>query len=229
MKKSSSRQLKKRITEWLSGDDLSSALKDILAIPPRRAVNPLFSLLYHGTPAIRWRAVTAMGALTAALADADIERARIIMRRLMWNLNDESGGIGWGSPEAMGEIMARHPGLAAEYSAILISYLHEDGNFLEHELLQRGALWGLGRLAHARPELVRDAAPLLLPFIQSDDPYLCGLGIWAAGPIRNDRIVSAIVPRTQDPRRIDIYLDMAVVNRPIARLAEAALTEDAGS
>ena len=30
----------------------------------------------------------------------------------MWTLNDESGGIGWGSPEVMGEILAAHKGLA---------------------------------------------------------------------------------------------------------------------
>jgi len=46
------------------------------------------------------------------------------MRRLMWNLNDESGGIGWGNPEAMGEILACHEALANEYAPI--SYpMHE--------------------------------------------------------------------------------------------------------
>ena len=55
---------------------------------------------------IRWRAVSAMGIVTAALADARMDAARVIMRRMMWQLNDESGGIGWGIPEAMGEIMA---------------------------------------------------------------------------------------------------------------------------
>jgi len=58
-----------------------------------------------------------------------MESARVIMRRLMWSLNDESGGIGWGAPEAMGEIMARHEQLTKEYSAILGSYIREDGKF----------------------------------------------------------------------------------------------------
>jgi len=43
----------------------------------------------------------------------------------MWSLNDESGGIGWGAPEAMGAIMARHTGLADEYANICGSnYYH---------------------------------------------------------------------------------------------------------
>jgi hypothetical protein len=105
-----------------------------------------------------------------------MESARVVMRRLMWNLNDESGGIGWGSPEAMGEITAGHGRLADEFAGILISYINPAGNFLEHELLQRGSLWGVGRLAHARPLLARPAVPFLPAFFESPDPYLARNG-----------------------------------------------------
>ncbi|MEA3417440.1 MAG: hypothetical protein U9R02_15080 [Thermodesulfobacteriota bacterium] len=57
-----------------------------------------------------------MGVVVSNLADHDMESARVIMRRLIWNLNDESGGIGWGSPEAMGEIMARNNRLALPFT-----------------------------------------------------------------------------------------------------------------
>ena len=77
----------------------------------------------------------------------------------MWSLNDESGGIGWDAPEAMSEIIASHEGLAKEYTNVLISYVREDGNFLEYEPLQRGAVWGIGSVAQARPDLVQDALP----------------------------------------------------------------------
>jgi len=99
----------------------------------------------------------------ATLADADMEAARVVMRRMIWQLNEESGGIGWGMPEAMGETMARHEGLAQEYAHMLVSYIQEDGNFLEHVPLQRGVLWGLGRLAQARPWLVEEAARIFRP------------------------------------------------------------------
>jgi len=42
------------------------------------------------------------------LTEKEMESARVIMRRLMWSLNDESGDIGWGAPEAMAEIIACH-------------------------------------------------------------------------------------------------------------------------
>ncbi len=42
------------------------------------------------------------------------------MHRLMWSLNDESGSIGWGVPEAVAEIMANHDGAAEKYAYILV-------------------------------------------------------------------------------------------------------------
>ncbi|MGD9194313.1 MAG: hypothetical protein PVH58_20495, partial [Desulfobacterales bacterium] len=118
-------------------------------MPPKRAVNPLFSLLCSLDERLKWRAVTAMGQVVSNLAETDLESARVIMRRFMWHLNDESGGIGWGCPESMGEIMARCERLADEYGFVLISYIQPEGNYLEHEILQRGVLWGVGRLAHS--------------------------------------------------------------------------------
>jgi len=163
------RQIKADILALLGGDNFDQALVTICRLPARQAVNPLFSFLYYTDAQIRWRAITAMGVVVAQMADADPEAARIVMRRLMWNLNDESGGMGWGSPEAMGEIMARSPLLADEYAHILLSYLREDMNYLEHEALQQGLLWGVARLAGARPAFVRPAAADLRPHLDSPD------------------------------------------------------------
>jgi hypothetical protein len=173
---------------------------------------------------IRWRAVTAMGAVVARLAREDLESARIVMRRLMWNLNDESGGIGWGSPEAMGEIMARHKGLAKEYAGILISYINETANFLEHEMLQRGVLWGLGRLAHQRPELIRDASAYLCPFIRSKDAAHRGLAAWTAGAIPSEITHSLLKHLVADNARINIFISMNLVERTVGQLAVEALS-----
>jgi hypothetical protein len=142
----------------------------------------------------------------------------------MWNLNDESGGIGWGSPEAMGEIMARHDGLAKEYACILVSYINEAGNFLEHEMLQRGVLWGLGRLAHARPELVRDAAAYLPLFMRSKDAVHRGLAAWVAGAIPSELTEPLLKHLTTDEARINIFINMNIEERTVGQLAVEALS-----
>jgi len=87
----------------------------------------------------------------------------------MWSLNDESGGIGWGAPEAMAEIMSLHEQLAIEYSSILISYANPDGNYIEHIELQKEVLRGLARLGKVRPLLIKDAMPYLRNNILSEN------------------------------------------------------------
>jgi HEAT repeat protein len=221
------RQLKRKILELLNEDELEKSLETVCLMPARQAVNPLFSFLYHKDELIKWRAVTAMGAVVACLAHEDIESARIVMRRLLWNLNDESGGIGWGSPEAMGEIMARHGGLAKEYAGILVSFINEAGNYLEHEILQRGVLWGLGRLAHERPELVENAAAHLYPFLHSEDPNLRGLAAWVAGAIPSEVTTSSLAHLINDETSINIFIDMRIKEYTVGQLAAAALSRTA--
>ncbi|MAF33009.1 MAG: hypothetical protein QF466_04600 [Desulfobacterales bacterium] len=150
-------------------------MAEIGCIPARKAINPLSPFLCSLDELLKWRPVMAMGKVVKRLADEDIESAWVIMRRYMLHLNDGSGGIGWGCPEAVGEIMARNENLAQEFWCILISYTRSGGNFLEHKILQRGVLWGVDRLAHARPQLLRDSTDYLHPFMQADDPYLRGL------------------------------------------------------
>ncbi|MFO7645971.1 MAG: hypothetical protein R6W95_16420 [Desulfosarcina sp.] len=218
------RELKARIGQLLGQDPFENALEILGRISGRRAVNPLFSFLYSGNERTRWRAVTAMGTVVGNLADADMESARVVMRRLMWNLNDESGGIGWGSPEAMGEITAGHEALANEFAAIVVSFINPDGNFLEHPLLQRGSLWGVGRLAHARPLLAKPAALHLGAFFQAPDPHLRGLAIWAAGPILGNRLRPLVMDRLSDHAPLQIYRRMQMVPTTVAELAESALS-----
>lgn len=122
-------------------------MKELLEIPPSKSINPLFSFIQNTDEEIKWRAVRAMGKVVALMASENLESARVVMRRLMWSLNDESGGIGWGAPEAMGEIMAQDKRLRDEYYKILLSYIDEDGNYLEHEPLRKGAIWALERIS----------------------------------------------------------------------------------
>jgi hypothetical protein len=217
------RALKATIHQLLAEEDFEASLKALRQLPGRQAVNPLFSFFYSGDENIRWRAVAAMGAVVGHLAQTSMESARVVMRRLMWNLNDESGGIGWGSPEAMGEITAGHAGLAKEFANIVISYINPDGNFLEHERLQRGSLWGVGKLAHARPTLAKAAISFLPGFYASPDPYLRGTAIWATGPLLNDAVRPLLRPFLDDPASLTLFLNLQMTETTVAELAQRAL------
>ena len=221
--KKTTKELKKQIFDLLQGKDFESSIEEIGNFPLKQTVNPLFSFFYNKDHLVRWRAVAAMGAIVAKLAEADIESARVVMRRLMWNLNDESGGIGWGSPEAMGEILARSPRLADEFRNILVSYIREDGNYLEYEMLQRGAVWGVGRLAHARPEIMNDCPALLAPHMSSQDPYIRGISAWAVAPLDIAPVKSRLTALLDDHSIIEIFLDLDLLERKISQLAAESL------
>jgi len=152
---------KEKIKKLLEEDDFEENLQDIHKFPPLKVVNALLPLLVTTNEKLKNRVIKSFGEVVARLAENDIESARIVMRRLMLSLNDESGGIGWNSPEAMGEIMARSDKLADEYHKIIISYAMGGGNELDFEGLQKSVIAGLKRLSRVHPNLVKEVEHLL--------------------------------------------------------------------
>jgi len=154
-------KLKRDIVRLLQEPDLANIFSNLQEYSGKKLINPLFSCLCHPQETIRWHAVSAFGNVVPGIARENLEDARIVMRRFLWMLNDESGGIGWGVPEAMGEVMSQHEQLAAEYVHMLVSYtlddgpeLFQDGNFLELGTIQPGLLWGLCRMAEEHGDLL---------------------------------------------------------------------------
>jgi hypothetical protein len=213
-----------RLRELLRAGEIDPAAAELRRLPGRRFVNPLRSALCSDERA-KWSAVTLLGLLTAELADRNLESARVVMRTLIWNLTEECGGIAWGVPESMAEIMACHETLAEEYAPILVSYTREDGNFLEYEPLQRGVMWGIGRLAEVRPELLRanDAGRCLLPYLESDDGTVRGLAAWALGLIGTREAGAKLETLLGDREKLRIYLDRELVRISVGELASQAL------
>ena len=173
------RKIKKQVGQILLSEKRERAFDQLRRIPEQMLTGPLFSYFYSMDDLIRFRSTLAMGDLTQRLAKKKIEDARIILRRLMWNLNDESGGIGWGSVEAMGEILKRNKALAEEYAKILFSYINPEGNFLEHEMLQRGCLWGVGTYLKTFTSPNQAVIKTLTPFLDSKDPVKRGYTVRA--------------------------------------------------
>ncbi len=218
------RVLKQQVLQIIRSDNWDSRLEELNSLPTLQVINTLISLFCDTNEEIKWRVITATGIVVSRLADEDIESARIIMRRLMWNLNSESGGIGWGTPEAMGEIMACHDVLAKEFAQILVSYAIPEGdNFLEFPALQQGVLWGLGRLSQVHPELVHDAVAALPFFLASEDATVRGLGAWVAGIVKARELRGDIEKLIDDATEIHIYLDGILQKREVKEIAGEAL------
>jgi len=195
-------------------------------------LNSLFSALCSPIELVRWRSVCAFGLIVPLLAERKIEDARVVMRRFLWTLNDESGGIGWGAPESLAEIMCHCSQLRHEYLHMLISYMckdgeeiFQDGNYLELPMLQRGLLWGVGRLSQChRDEMVeQNIVENVAAYLSSQDLNVAGLAIWTLGLLNAQSTqikIAAFVGRI-DP--VFIYRENSLEEVKIGHLAEEVL------
>lgn len=224
----SQRVIKKQILTLLNQpDNLTSIISELDKFPPRKLLNALFAGICSGEEIIRWHSITVMGVTVAKIADQEMEAARIIIRRLMWSLNDESGGIGWGAPEAMAECLSCHAALAKEYTHMLVSFMREDGYFLEYPPIQRGLMWGLGRLSQVRSNLLlKKQVALYLPtYLKSDDITVRALAAKALGTLKITKTAKMIHELTNNDTIISLYQNRVFTMMRVADIARQALLD----
>jgi hypothetical protein len=180
----SSRQIKRQVRQSLAADDWRGRLEELAGGDGRVGqafITALLAALSSGQSMVRWRAVSFLGPTVAGLAGEDPEAARQVMRRLVWGLNEESGAVAWGAPEAMGEIMAQSPLLADEFLNLLLAYVSDCGMALDFAPLRAGAVWGLGRLAKERPNCCGSAGRRRF-FCRSAKKPIPRCAGWRSGP-----------------------------------------------
>ncbi len=129
------------------------------------AARTVFSALFEADDLLRWRAIEALGILAGQESREDLERVREWLRRLLWNMNDESGGLMWHGPEAIGEILVNVHRLIPEFVMILHSFHQE-------EPFEAGTYAALARLAELDPEPVRPFVPFLCKGLEDPEPRI---------------------------------------------------------
>ncbi len=110
-----------------------------------RVIRYLTSRLYSGDDAEKWNVVGALGAVVGDRDVMDRQRTTDLLRRFVWALNDESGAVPYGVPEAIGEVLAVRPEFQEAFLPILCALLTED-DMSQTGAIERGALWAVGRV-----------------------------------------------------------------------------------
>ncbi len=180
-----------------------------------KVAHGLIGLLTDPDETTKWRAVKALGRAAAQLFSQDPERAKKVIRQLIWNLNEESGGIGWGMPEAFGEILTVVPDLQEEYACLLVAYIADGPCFIENETLQKGVIWGLGRLKHIEEDLRSQAIPFLLDSLKSPDPFMQGIAVWALGEMGVKEALPLLKSLQLENQMIKIFTEDALEEKPL--------------
>lgn len=188
------------------------------ALRSKRVLSQLLALTYDADDLIGWRAVKALGLAAAPVADADLEFVRNILRRLMWSLNDESGGIGWRSPQAMGAILAQRPRELAEFIPIVISLFD-----LDESHFYPGVLWAIGHMAEHGAEGLEAARLHVLHHLASPDAAARGMAAWCAGQLGLSEAVPALGRLLQDQATLWTFEDDQLCQWTVGELAQAAL------
>lgn len=183
-----------------------------LASTERGVARALVSLLYDPDELVRWRAVSALGHLAGAYPDL----ARPLVTRLVWTLNDESGGIGWMSAPALGEIGRASPPLLGAAVRVVVHYLDDP-------TLLAGALWAIGRLAPAYPDETREMVPELLHCCAAADPAVRAHAALALGEIGDGRARKALENLDADDAVARVYRDGELAAQPVRAWAREAV------
>jgi len=221
------RRVKTEVRDILAADDWQARLSELDAQAPTALFPPLLNLRLDKDEKVRWRAVTAFGLTAGRMAEASMEKTRVLMRTCMWYMNEESGNLGWGIPHFMAEAMVHSEQVAKEFHKILASYIfcdeECDGNFLDHPELRRDVFWGLARLAGERPEYVAQAERFLAIALAEEDPYNRAYAAWALGGIKAKDAAGELKDLVEDRTAIRTFRDNELVDTTVGAIAAEAL------
>lgn len=182
----------------------------------RRTLSLLISLSYDKKDVISWRAMEAIGVITAEIAKEDPGHVRNTVGRLLWMMRDESGGIGWSVTEILGEIVRNNPELCADIAPIIVS-------FHEEKMLNAGVLWAIGRIGKIHAEFIDYAIPIIISFLGSPELILRGYAALACGKLSALTAVNELEKLRGDTGLVPFYEEGELNQKSVGEIASEAL------
>jgi HEAT repeat protein len=177
-----------------------------LALIDRRVLRILLGLLYDAEDYVHWLAIDAIGRCGGRTAADDPEKTRDLIRRLLWTLNDESGGTPWGAAGAIGAVIAARPDLFAGYLSMICPF-HEDLNIYPE------FIWSVAAVGRARPDLAGGHVPFLLDALGHAAAGIRGYAAWCLGVLRAAEAAAALEARLGDAAEAAVYEGDGVYRR----------------
>jgi len=181
-----------------------------------RLLSALISLTYDKKNIITCRAIQAFGIVSKEIAKTKPEIVRNAVGRLLWMIREESGGIGWSSPEMLGEIVRNNPVLFSDVGPVIMS-------FLDEEMLASGVIIAAGRIGEVAPELVSHAVQPIISYLYNPEPYLRGVAAQALGRMKASGSIRDLEKLKSDNSRIAIYVEGELREKKISEIVEEAI------
>ncbi|MFC1968384.1 DVU0298 family protein [Chloroflexota bacterium] len=186
----------------------------------KRVWRLLQSNLYQTDDTLRWHSIEAIAVLLRAQWDLGRqEKVLDYLRRLIWSISDESGGIGWSAPQTIAEIVVAIPQLNEPFVNIMI------GRAFSEPTLIKSGLWGIGRLGRRARQSVRIYHDIILASFAVDDPETLGLVSWAMGETKYKPALPYLQKLTQRHEIVRIYAPPCLFEKPLESWVMGAIAE----
>lgn len=206
------RELKSETFEVLKSENFTVRIKPLIELHSSKMIMPLFSASYNPSKNIRWHAISSFGYLTKELTPSHLIKIRDLIRRCIWMLTEESGGIPWMAPAIIGEIIANSDEMAGKFSNILLSYVYEPengpDNYLGNLQLRKSAYWGIFRLTQIFPKYVlKNKAIIQQRLKREKDPEVLTLLYLIARNISLNDELSGIRRAILNSQPVELYIN----------------------
>lgn len=181
----------------------------------KRMIRELQRLLYSSEELVRYRTAEILGKASAVIARNDPGTVSNLMQRLLSTIVNP-GASSWGAIDTIGEIIANTPALFAGYLPTLYRSLEDD-------MLRPRLLRAIGKVAEARPDLLRRAIFRLLPFLRHHDGETRGYAVRLFSFLDTPEAKEDLKQLLADSHPISLYRNGAVEQITVGQLAAEAL------
>lgn len=162
---SEKQSVKRMFREALDRNDIQSIV--VLARTDRGVLSQLIRLAYDRETLMGWRAIKAIGQVARELVKTDHEMLRETIRKQLWMLNDESGGIGWSAPEILGEIVSSDPVRFRDFVPLIV-----EAYDFEETIFRPGVLYALALVAEKDPAAAGPYKNLAMRALGDENPLV---------------------------------------------------------
>lgn len=162
--KKSDGNIKKMLIGFLQSQDFNRIAE--ISEGNQSVISKLISLSYDKEDLIAWRAIESFYSISKKLTPIDQSFVRNTIRRLLWSMSDESGGIGWSACEILGMIISAN---VKEYDDIIPLLW----SFREEEMFKPGVMWAIYHIALSDKErLLSICCDDLIKYVNDNNPYV---------------------------------------------------------
>ncbi len=213
-RKSGKKEMKMLIKELLESGDFEEIKS--LSIQEKGVIRWLISLSYDKLDVISWRAIEAMGVVSKEISKRNPEIIRETIRKLLWSMGEESGGIGWSAPEMIGEIIRANPEMYSEIIPILWS-------FKEEEMFRPGVIRAMFRIGEVRQDLIAFILKDLKDMLIDNNPAVRGYAALIIGMLRDRSYIEGLKELLKDDNKMLFFQDGAIVEKKVSDIAKDSI------